>query len=98
MHMFYKFLKLQEEQVDIFNNYLFNREQNGQKSFLHEVLWYRTQDEVNSEFSDYKNPYDKRRRVIHSLQNYVIEDGYLGINDFYLYLMISLPKDELDIY
>ncbi len=70
---------------------------------LLEGLWRRTQDQKNSELSGWQSKKDARRRIVHYLDHYVLEqtgdeEFALGIDAPYLWLHLTFPRDEIHSY
>lgn len=76
----------------------------SRNSRCEEGLWRRTQNVENKDQSDWKNPDDMRRRMVHYEYRYdLIHDEkenviHLGIFDFYLWWHVCFPRDEILIY
>ncbi|MDC3416215.1 hypothetical protein [Aquibacillus salsiterrae] len=72
------------------------------QGYILDNLWFRTQDEKNKIYSNRNNDDDQRRRVFHSMQRYTIHKNKdvsnLVIDDFFIYVSISMPEQEIDEY
>ncbi len=67
-----------------------------------EGIWRRTQEERTKDLSGWTNESDARRRILHFYDEYdvISVDGRYDfvIKNIYLWLALSMPKTELDIY
>ncbi|MEQ1864875.1 MAG: hypothetical protein ABL996_09500 [Micropepsaceae bacterium] len=66
-----------------------------------EGIWRRTQTSENAEESNWTNPSDQRRRIVHYLHDFdlvAVGDRFnLVMSRTYVYYSLSLPKEELEI-
>jgi len=67
-----------------------------------EGIWRRTQDERNVVESGRKSPHDKRRRMLHFIDQYGLvvdeESTSLGVIAPYLWMQVASPREEIDGY
>lgn len=61
-------------------------------------MWFRTQEESNKNFSNWKNANDKRRRLIQFYDEYAIVNNDFCIVNSYLWLSLAFPKNEINLY
>lgn len=91
----------EKEKEDFFNLHS-NSKMGDEDRFMIEGLWFRTQENLNRKYSNWRSVKDQRRRVIHSMQYFGLEtkneDTYLALKELYVYLSVTLPKNELESY
>ncbi len=88
-----KICKLDKRKIDIFNN---NYAKDG--IFVFEGVWFRSQNEINKDFSLWKDENSNRRRTIHFKHRFKVVDEYLIMDSSYLYLSVRLEKKAYDKY
>lgn len=89
----YKICKLSNNEVNIFNKYFATKGE-----FVFEGIWFRSQEEVNKNVSEYIDNTTRNRRTIHYNHVFYVKDNYLMVKSSYIYLSIRLNNNEYGKY
>jgi hypothetical protein len=88
--------QLPKDTIKKWNNFL---KEKDKKYAEVEGLWRRTQDLKNKKLSGYKSPKDKRRKILHYINQYSInKDKKLILKNMYLWISLAYPKEEIEKY
>lgn len=89
----YKICKLTDKEVNIFNKYFATKGE-----FVFEGIWFRSQEEVNKNVSEYIDNTTRNRRTVHYNHIFYVKDNYLMVKSSYIYLSVRLEKNEYNKY